>query len=59
MLRSELLRRMALWAERKADDAATSDVPWARNNLRLYQNKASDFWRSHYLALRRETGVQS
>jgi hypothetical protein len=42
---------MAEWAEAKANAAAASSEPWARNNLRLYQNKASEFWREHYKAL--------
>lgn len=46
---------MALWAERKADEASTSDAPWALRNLRLYQNLASKWWGEHYAALRRET----
>ena len=47
-------RGMALWAERKADEAAASDKPWATRNLRLYQNKASEFWSEHYKALHAE-----
>lgn len=43
---------MALWAERKADEAAASDKPWALRNLRLYQNKASEYWAEHYKEVR-------
>ena len=49
----ELLRRMAQWAERKADEAASSDAPWSLGNLRLYQNKASEFWGEYYRAMRK------
>jgi hypothetical protein len=51
---SDFYRCMAEWAERKADDAAGSDAPWALKNLRLYQNIASEWWRKHYLALHAE-----
>lgn len=51
---SDLYRRMAQWAERKADEAAGSDAPWALANLRLYQNIAGEWWRKHYLALHAE-----
>ena len=44
----ELARRKAEWAERKADEAAASDAPWAMGNLRLYQNFASKSWREYY-----------
>lgn len=39
-----LALRKALWAERKVDEAAVSDKPWALRNLRLYQNYASQYW---------------
>lgn len=48
MTASELKRRMALWAERKADEAAASDAPWALGNLRYYQNMASKLWGEHF-----------
>lgn len=48
MTPSELSRRKALWAEAKADEAASSDAPWALRNLRLYQNLASKFWGEHF-----------
>jgi hypothetical protein len=54
----EKLERMALWAERKADEAAASDAPWAMGNLRLYQNMASKFWHEHYTAVREKEAVQ-
>ena len=41
-------RFMAEWAEAKANAAAASPEPWAMANLRLYQNKASEFWANHY-----------
>lgn len=44
----ELARRKAAWAERKADEAAASDAPWAMRNLRLYQNFASKWWGEYY-----------
>lgn len=53
MTKAELSKRKALWAERKADEAAASNAPWALGNLRLYQNMASKFWGEHY-ALTRE-----
>ncbi len=53
---ADLWRRMALWAEAKVDQAAASSEPWAMNNLRLYQNKASEFWAEHYRACRAESG---
>lgn len=46
----EFLRRKALWAERKADEAAGSDAPWALGNLRTYQNYASRFWSEYFAA---------
>jgi len=52
----EVLRRKALWAERKADEAAVCDKPWALSNLRFYQNYASLFW-SEYFAAARTAGV--
>lgn len=51
---AELARRKALWAERKADEAAASDKPWALRNLRLYQNMASKFWSECFTAERSE-----
>lgn len=45
------LKRRALVAERRADEAAASDLPWAIGNLRLYQNLASKFWGEYYAAL--------
>lgn len=52
MTKAELARRKALWAERKADEAAASNEPWALGNLRVYQNMASKFWAEHYALLR-------
>lgn len=51
---ADLLERMALWAERKANEASASDAPWAMGNLRTYQNMASKFWSEHFTALRDE-----
>lgn len=48
MSKSELARRKALWAERKADEASASTAPWWLGNLRTYQNMASKFWAEHY-----------
>ena len=45
---TQFARRKAEWAERKADEAAASDKPWALRNLRLYQNLASKFWGEYY-----------
>jgi hypothetical protein len=53
MTEAAKFERMALWAEAKADEAAASDVPWALRNLRLYQNKASEFWDKHFEAVRK------
>lgn len=36
--RINVLRRKVEWAEKKANEAAASDAPWALKNLRLYQN---------------------
>jgi hypothetical protein len=47
---------MALWAERKADEAAGSDEPWWLGNLRTYQNMASKFWSEYYVAIKSEEG---
>ena len=47
-------RSMAQWAESKANAASASSDPWATANLRLYQNKASEFWGEHYKAVQRE-----
>ena len=52
MTEAEKSKRMAEWAERKADEAAASDAPWWLGNLRLYQNMASKFWAQHYKAVR-------
>lgn len=52
----ETWRRMALWAERKADEAAGSDEPWWLGNLRTYQNMASKFWSEYYVAIKSEEG---
>lgn len=41
---------MAEWAERKANEAAASDKPWALANLRMYQNKMSEWLGEHYRA---------
>ena len=41
---------MAVWAERKADEAAASDAPWALRNLRFYQNKMSEWLKEYYAA---------
>ena len=56
MTRSELARRKALWAERKADEASASADPWWLGNLRTYQNMASRFWSEHFTALRDAAG---
>lgn len=45
---------MANVAERKANEAAASDAPWAMNNLRMYQNMMSKYLGEHYRALREE-----
>lgn len=45
--------RMADWAERRANEAAESDAPWAMRNLRLWQNKMSE-WYGYALAAERE-----
>lgn len=50
----ELLRGMAEWAERKANEASASDKPWWKGNLRTYQNMASKFWSEYYQALKVE-----
>lgn len=50
----EFYKRMALYFERKADEAAASDAPWAMGNLRTYQNFASQYWRKHYQAAHAE-----
>lgn len=47
-------RYMAEWAEAKANTASISSEPWAMANMRLYQNKASEFWREHYKAAHAE-----
>lgn len=52
MSNADKFKAMALVFERKADEAAASDAPWAMGNLRLYQNKASEFWGKHFAALR-------
>lgn len=49
-----MARRKALWAERKANEAAASSAPWAMRNLRLYQNFASKWWGEHYAEVRKE-----
>lgn len=41
---------MAEWAERKANEAAASDKPWAMSNFRLYQNKMSEWLGEYYRA---------
>ena len=45
-------RRLAKWAERKADEAAASSEPWWLGNLRVYQNMASKFWSLYYKEMR-------
>jgi len=52
MTRSEICKRKALWAERKCNEAAASDKPWALRNLRLYQNYASRFWGEYFTELK-------
>ena len=47
-------RHMAEWAEAKANAAAAASEPWALANLRLYQNKASEYWGEHYKAAQAE-----
>lgn len=51
---SKKWRFMAEWAEAKANAASASSDPWDMANLRMYQNKASEYWREHYLALHAE-----
>lgn len=48
MTEAERYYKMALWAENKANIAASSDKPWAMGNLRVYQNLASRFWHQYY-----------
>lgn len=43
--------RMAEIAEREADKAASSDAPWALQNLRDYQNLMSKWLGEYYKAL--------
>lgn len=50
---AERFTRMAAWAERKADEAAASDAPWALANLRLYQNLMSKWLAAAAAAERR------
>lgn len=52
MTLQEITRQKALWAERKADEAARSSAPWWLENLRTYQNMASKFWQEHYAAMK-------
>lgn len=52
MTRAEICQRKALWAEKKCDEAAASDAPWALRNLRLYQNYASRFWAEYFAEVR-------
>lgn len=52
MTNLEMLKGKAEWAERKADEAASSDAAWWLGNLRLYQNLASKFWAQYYAAAR-------
>ena len=47
-------KAMAEWAEAKANAAAASSEPWAMANMRLYQNKASEFWAEHYKVVHAE-----
>lgn len=54
MKESEKFHRMAEWAERKADEAAASDAPWAMGNLRTYQNYMSKFLGMAYAAEKQE-----
>lgn len=58
MTPAEKFKGMALIFERKADEAAASDAPWALGNLRVYQNKASEFWGKHFAAARAEGTAQ-
>jgi len=58
MTDAEKFERMALIFERKADEAAASNAPWAVGNLRTYQNKASEFWGKHYAAARADERQQ-
>lgn len=54
MRSSEKFRRMADYFERKADEAAASDAPWAMGNLRTYQNYMSKYRGLQYRAERDE-----
>lgn len=44
---------MADYAERKANEAAASNEPWAPRNLRLWQNKMSE-WLGNALKAERD-----
>lgn len=55
--KAEHARRMALVFERKANEASASDAPWWKGNLRTYQNHASEWWRSHFAALKEKETV--
>lgn len=59
MTKADRAKGLALWAERKADDAAGSDKPWWLGNLRLYQNMASRYWGEYYAAVREEQKCSS
>lgn len=59
MTEADKFERMALWAERKADEAAESPKPWALRNLRFYQNYASKWWGEHYKAKRERLAPKS
>lgn len=52
MTEAQKFHRMAAVFERKADEAAASNEPWALGNLRLYQNKMSEFLAKAYEAER-------
>lgn len=52
MSEAQRARRIAEWAERKAQEASESSEPWATLNLRTYQNMASRYWTEHYRAER-------
>lgn len=47
-----MLKRKAEICERKAEEAANSNEPWAKGNLRTWQNQASQAWVEYYKAAR-------
>lgn len=51
MLTIKQLKQKARWAERKAEENANSDKPWAMRNLRYYQNCAYKWWGDYFAAI--------